>query len=135
MVDVSVTKRVSLAFDEAVDRMTAELAREGFGVLTKIDVKATLKERLDVDFRNYAILGACNPALARRALEADLGVGALLPCNVVIYEEDDGSVISVFDPEVGMGVAGVPRLEPIAAEAKSRLLRALSRVGAAPLSR
>ena len=131
MVDVSVTKRVSLAFDEAVDRMTAELAREGFGVLTKIDVKATLKEKLDVDFRNYAILGACNPALARRALEADLGVGALLPCNVVIYEEDDGSVISVFDPEVGMGVAGVPRLEPIAAEAKSCLLRALSRVGAA----
>lgn len=131
MVDVSVTKHLSLAFDEAVDRMTAELAREGFGVLTKIDVKATLKEKLDVDFRNYAILGACNPALARRALEADLGIGALLPCNVVIYEEDDGSVVSVFDPEVGMGVAGVPRLEPIAAEAKARLLRALSRVGAA----
>jgi len=131
VVEVSVTKRVCLAFDEAVDRMTAELAREGFGVLTKIDVKATLKEKLDVDFRNYAILGACNPALARRALEADLGIGALLPCNVVIYEEGDGSVVSVFDPEVGMGVAGVPSLEPIAAEAKARLLRALSRVGVA----
>jgi uncharacterized protein (DUF302 family) len=87
-----------------------------------------LREKLGVEFRDYVIIGACNPPLAHRALQADLSVGMLLPCNVVVYEEDGASVVSIFDPEVGMAVAGSPALQPIAAEAKARLVRALARV-------
>jgi uncharacterized protein (DUF302 family) len=125
---IAVTRRVPMTYREAVDRIKAELAGEGFGILTEIDVKATLKEKLNVDFRDYVIIGACNPSLAHRALEADLGIGALLPCNVVVYADGDESVVSVFDPEVGMALAESPALAPIAREAKARLLRALDRV-------
>lgn len=128
MAEIAVTRRVSLPYNQAVEKMKAELRGEGFGVLTEVDVKATLKEKLGTDFRDYVILGACNPSLAHRALEADLSIGALLPCNVIVYAEGDGSVVSVFDPEVGMGILDSPALEPIAAEAKARLLRALDRL-------
>ncbi len=128
MAEIAVTRHVPIPYDQAVDRMKEALREEGFGVLTEIDVKATLKEKLAVDFRDYMILGACNPALAHQALQSDLGIGALLPCNVVVYDEDGGSIVSVFDPEVGMGIAGSPALTPIAAEAKTRLLRALDRL-------
>lgn len=128
MTEMAVTRHVSMPYDQTVDRMKAALREEGFGVLTEIDVRATLREKLAVDFRNYVILGACNPALAHRALQADLSIGALLPCNVVVYDDGDGSVVSIFDPEVGMGIAGSPALEPIAIEAKARLLRAMDRL-------
>ncbi|MCC7387349.1 MAG: DUF302 domain-containing protein [Phycisphaerales bacterium] len=128
MTEIAVTRQVSMPYDQTVDRMKAALREEGFGVLTEIDVRATLREKLAVDFRNYVILGACNPALAHRALQADLSIGALLPCNVVVYDDGDGSVVSIFDPEVGMGIAGSPALEPIAIEAKARLLRAMDRL-------
>lgn len=128
MTEIAVTRQVSMPYDQTVDRMKAALREEGFGVLTEIDVRTTLREKLAVDFRNYVILGACNPALAHRALQADLSIGALLPCNVVVYDDGDGSVVSIFDPEVGMGIAGSPALEPIAIEAKARLLRAMDRL-------
>lgn len=128
MPEIAMTKRVSAPYAETVTRVKAALAEEGFGVLTEIDVRDTLRQKLDVDFRDYVIIGACNPPLAHRALESDLGVGALLPCNVVVYADGDESVVSMFDPEVGMAVAGSPALVPIAQEAKARLSRALDRV-------
>lgn len=128
MPEIAMTRRVATPYGETVERVKAALKEEGFGVLTEVDVKATMREKLDVDFRDYVIIGACNPPLAHRALEADLSVGTLLPCNVVVYADDGGSVVSVFDPEVGMAVAGVHALEPIAQEAKARLRRALDRV-------
>lgn len=115
---------VGLPYDQAVQRATEALKAEGFGVLTEIDVKATMRKKLDADFRRYVILGACNPPLALRALNADLDVGLLLPCNVVVYEVDDStSVINVVDPVSMLGVLPTPGLEPIAEEAKARLER------------
>lgn len=128
MSEITMTKRVPAPYAETVTRVKAALAEEGFGVLTEIDVKDTLRQKLDVEFRDYVIIGACNPPLAHRALGADLSVGALLPCNVVVYADDGGSVVSMFDPEVGMALAGVPALGSIAQEAKARLQRALDRV-------
>jgi uncharacterized protein (DUF302 family) len=88
-----------IPFDEAINRTTAALKTEGFGVITEIDVKATLKKKIDVDFRNYKILGACNPAMAHGALSADLMLGLLLPCNVIVFEEDGGDItVSIADP-------------------------------------
>ena len=98
--------RLNIPYEEAARRVTAALKDEGFGILTEIDVQATLKQKLDADFRRYVILGACNPSLAHRALLADLDVGLLLPCNVIVYEEDGGSVISVIDPLAMLGVLG-----------------------------
>ncbi len=120
------TTRLGVGYEEALPRVKAALKAEGFGVLTEIDVAATLKEKIGIDFRRYAILGACNPALAHRALQGDLGVGLLLPCNVVVYEEGTGCVVSFFDPVVGMALANSPALTPIAGEARERLQRALA---------
>jgi uncharacterized protein (DUF302 family) len=103
--------------------VAAALKEEGFGILTEIDVKATLKKKLDADFRKYVILGACNPPLAHRALSAELEIGLLLPCNVIVYEEDDGSVVSIVDPISMLGVVESPELEPVASEARARLER------------
>jgi uncharacterized protein (DUF302 family) len=121
-----IEKRLDVPYDQAVERVTAALAAEGFGILTEIDVKATLKKKLDLDFRRYVILGACNPPLAHRALTAELDVGLLLPCNVIVYEDDGGgSVVSAADPGAMMEVSGNPALEPVAEEARARLERAL----------
>ncbi|MFN8470858.1 MAG: DUF302 domain-containing protein [Anaerolineae bacterium] len=117
---------MSVPYGEAIERAKAALKEQGFGVLTEIDVKATMKQKLDVDFRPYVILGACNPPLAHRALTTELDIGLLLPCNVVVYEVDGGSVVEVMDPEAAMGVVGNPALEPIAREAKARLEKALA---------
>ena len=115
-------------FDVAVHRITESLKTEGFGVLTTIDVAATLKKKLDQDFRRYVILGACNPQLAHRALTADLGVGLLLPCNVTVFEGDRGeSVIQVVKPQAMMGIVQNVQLKPVAREADERLVRALER--------
>ncbi len=121
----SISTRLSLPYDEALQRVKAALKEEGFGVLTEIDVKETLREKLQVDFRRYDIIGACNPQLAHRALQAELDVGLLLPCNVIVYEDDGGSVVAAFDPEAAMGLADNPGLSEIAREAKDRLRRAL----------
>ena len=121
----SISTRLSLTYDEALLRVKAALKEEGFGVLTEIDVKETLREKLQVDFRRYDIIGACNPQLAHRALQTELDVGLLLPCNVIVYEDDDGSVVAAFDPEAAMGLADNPGLSEIAREAKDRLRRAL----------
>ncbi len=121
---------VDLPYAEAVERTKAALKDQGFGVLTEIDVKATMKQKLDVDFRPYVILGACNPPLAHRALSAELDLGLLLPCNVVVYEDEAGSVVEVMDPVAAMGVVGNPALEPIANEAKARLEKALAALSA-----
>lgn len=124
----SISTRLSLTYDEALQRVKVALKEEGFGVLTEIDVKETLREKLQTDFRRYDIIGACNPQLAHRALQAELDVGLLLPCNVVVYEDDGGSVVAAFDPEVAMGLADNPDLSEIAREAKERLQRALERL-------
>lgn len=117
--------RLDLPYAQAVERVTEALKEEGFGVLTEIDVKATLKKKLDADFRRYVILGACNPPLAHRALSAELDIGLLLPCNVIVYEDGEGSVVSAADPGAMMEISGNPELQPIAQEARERLERAI----------
>jgi len=113
--------RLNVPYDEAVRQVTAALKEEGFGVLTEIDVQATLRQKLDVDFRRFVILGACNPPLAYRALQADLDVGLLLPCNVVVYEDGTDSVVSIIDPVAMLGVIENPALRPVADEAREKL--------------
>ncbi len=115
--------KLNIPYEQAVERVTAALKEEGFGVLTEIDVKATMKKKLDVDFRKYVILGACNPPLAHRALTTELEIGLLLPCNVIVYQEDGGSVVSIVDPISMLGVVQNPALEPVADEARARLQR------------
>jgi uncharacterized protein (DUF302 family) len=120
---------VHLAYAEAVAKTKAALKEQGFGVLCEIDVKQTMKEKRGIDFRPYVILGACNPPLAEKALEVELDLGLLLPCNVVVYEIEGGSVVAAMDPEPVLGIVGNPALEPIAREVKQRLQRALDAVG------
>jgi uncharacterized protein (DUF302 family) len=112
-----------LTFEDAERKVRELLKQEGFGVLTEIDVKSTLKEKLNVDFRRYKILGACNPPLAHRALTIEPGIGLLLPCNVVIEEYDGGSRVLILDPVPTLGIVGNPELEPVAADAGARLRR------------
>lgn len=123
---------IHLPFDEAVALTKEKLKEEGFGVLSEIDVKQTLKEKRGIDFRPYVILGACNPPLAERAFSAEIDIGLLLPCNVVVYATDGGSVVEALDPDVALGLVGDrPDLAPIAAEAKAHLRRAIEKIGAA----
>jgi uncharacterized protein (DUF302 family) len=114
-------------YEQAVEDAREALKTEGFGVLTTIDVKNTLKEKLDRDFRKYVILGACNPPLADRALHAELEIGLLLPCNVVVYEDEPGrSVVAAMAPVAAMSVVeGTAELQSVAREAEERLRRAL----------
>ena len=121
-------KIVDLSFEDAIERVTEELKKEGFGILTEIDVAATLETKIGVERKPYKILGACNPSLAHRALQSDLGVGLLLPCNVLVYAVDGGSVVSIFDPEVGVTAMGVSGFEPIAQEAKALLSEVLAQL-------
>jgi uncharacterized protein (DUF302 family) len=113
----------SRSFDDARDQVIAGLRAEGFGVLTEIDVAVTLRTKLGVDRPPYTILGACNPPLAHRALEADPSVGALLPCNVVIRRDADDTVVEVMDPAAALGLVDEPAIAEVAAEARARLLR------------
>jgi uncharacterized protein (DUF302 family) len=118
-------------YEEAIERVTAALKEEGFGVLTEIDVQATLKKKLDADFRRYIILGACNPHLAHRALTAELELGLLLPCNVIVYETEAGqSMVSIVDPLAMLGVVENPALGAVASEANTRLQRVAAALAA-----
>lgn len=120
--------RVTLpvSYEDALARVTGALKAEGFGVLTTVDVRQTLKQKLDRDFRKYAILGACNPPLADRALHVELEIGLLLPCNVIVYEADGGgTVVAALAPVAAMGIVENLELQAVASEADQRLRRAL----------
>jgi uncharacterized protein (DUF302 family) len=121
---------VPLGYETAVERAREELGKEGFGVLTEIDVKATLKNKLDVEFRPYVILGACNPPIAHQALSRERNIGMLLPCNVIVYASDDPgkSVVAALDPVKQLGIAGRSDMEPMALEVRERMRRVLERV-------
>jgi uncharacterized protein (DUF302 family) len=123
---------VDLPYDQAVERTREELGKEGFGVLTEIDVKAILKQKLDVDFRPYVILGACNPPLAHQALSTERDIGLLLPCNVIVYAADQPgrSVVSVLDPVKQLGIAAIDALEPVARDVRARMERVLEGLAA-----
>ena len=126
MADFGIRKTLDLDFDEALARVPDALKAEGFGVLTEIDVQATLKKKLDADFRRYRILGACNPSFAYRALQHSLDVGMLLPCNVIVYETDDRkTVVSAVDPMQTMAAQGDEAIRPIADEVRKRLQRVI----------
>jgi uncharacterized protein (DUF302 family) len=121
---------VALPYEAAVERTREALAGEGFGVLSEIDVAATLKNKLDVDFRPYVILGACNPPLAHQALTAERDIGLLLPCNVVVYAADEAgrSVVAAMDPVAALSLTGNESVRPLAQEVKERLTRVLAQV-------
>jgi len=123
-------RTLALSVEDAEIRLREELKKEGFGILTEIDVKATLKEKLDVDFRPYKILGACNPPLAHQALSLETDIGLLLPCNVILYEgEEDGtSVIGAADPRVLLGVSGRNDIDHLANEVRTRMQRVLAAI-------
>jgi uncharacterized protein (DUF302 family) len=123
MVDFKIQKKTGLTYAEALAKLPGALQAEGFGILTRIDVKETLKLKLGVDFRRYEILGACNPTLANRALSSELDVGVMMPCNVVVYEGDDGkAVVSAVDPMATIA-ATHPGLNVIAGEVRQKLAR------------
>ncbi|NOZ00896.1 MAG: DUF302 domain-containing protein [Deltaproteobacteria bacterium] len=116
-------------FDAAVERTVAALKTEGFGVLTEIDVKATLKKKLDVDFKKYAILGACNPSLAHKALTEEPFIGLVLPCNVIVFETEPGSsVVSAVDPRKMFQPVDNPSLEPVVEQVRGKLTRVLESI-------
>ncbi len=120
------SKALNVSFEEAVTRVTEELKKQGFGILTQVDVKETLKKKLNVDFRNYKILGACNPPFAYRALQAEDKIGTMLPCNVIVQETGAGGVeVSAVDPVASMKAVENPALAEIAAEIQNRLKKVI----------
>jgi uncharacterized protein (DUF302 family) len=122
----AITCTLDAPFEEAVQRVTDALAAEGFGVLTTIDVQATMKQKLDLDVPAYMILGACNPNLASAGLAAEPDLGVLLPCNVVVRTDGDRTVVAAMEPLAAMRLAGNPDLEPLAVEARERIERAIA---------
>ncbi len=125
--DPGIRAKVDLPYEQAIQKITDALKAEGFGVLTEIDVKAVMKQKLDADFRRYMILGACNPTFAHRSLSANLDVGLMLPCNVTVYEVGRGSVGTAVDPVAMLGaLGGDAALHEIAVEVRSRLQRAVA---------
>ena len=123
-------RTLAIPFDVALTRTREALAAEGFGVLSEIDISATLRKKLDVDFRPYTILGACNPPLAYRALTIESDIGVFLPCNVVVYQGDtpQQSIVAAVDPEVSLGGVGNTDLAPVAGEVKQKLQRVLAAI-------
>ena len=119
----SISKKLTISYDEAVKKVREKLKDQGFGVLTEINVKKILKEKLNADFRRYIILGACNPPSAHEALSAETEIGLMLPCNVIVYEPDDGgSVVSAIDPVSAMGAVKNDRLKPLATAVREKLV-------------
>ena len=126
MASFGIQKTLDIGFDDALARIPEALKAEGFGVLTEIDVQATLKKKIDVDFRRYRILGACNPPFAHQALQHSLDVGMLMPCNVIVYETDDGkTVVSAVDPMQTMAAQGDPEMAPLAESVQQKLQRVI----------
>jgi len=122
---------VSGSFDDAIKKVTEELSKEGFGVLTEIDVKATLKKKLDIDKRPYTILGACNPVLANQAIDAEPDIGLLLPCNVLVREEEDGSInVGFMDPNAVLSLVNKPEVEGLASQVREKLQRVKDAISA-----
>ncbi len=122
MASFGIQKTLDMGFDDALKRIPEALKTEGFGVLTEIDVQQTLKKKLDVDFRRYRILGACNPPFAHKALQHSLDVGMLMPCNVIVYETDEGrTVVSAVDPMQTMAAQGDPEMRPLADAVQQKL--------------
>lgn len=122
-------KQLDATFDDALARLPEALKSEGFGVLTEIDFQKTLKQKLDVDFRRYKVLGACNPPFAHQALQADLEIGLLMPCNVAVYEDDNGkAVVVAVDPVKTMAAGGDAKMQALAAEVRVKLVNALERL-------
>lgn len=127
------SKTLDMPFDEAISATTESLKRHGFGVLTEIDVKETLKKKLDVDFRPYRILGACNPKMAYRALQAEDKIGTMLPCNVIVQQREDGRIeVSAVDPVASMQAIQNPALADIAGEVRDMLRNAVDSLGGQP---
>ncbi len=123
MTELGFQSTLNLPYESALEKVTDALKAEGFGILTSIDVKETMKKKLDVDFRKYTILGACNPPLAHKALTARPDVGLLLPCNVIVYEDGDTTVVNIIDPLSMTNFIQDPALEAVADEARQRLKR------------
>ncbi len=121
--DYGFSKNINMPYEKAVDKVTEELKKEGFGVLTSIDVKDTLKKKIDVDFKKYVILGACNPPLAHKALESEEQLGLLLPCNVIVYENNGGSTVSFFDPMIMTQLIDNEKLKAVAEEVQAKMKR------------
>lgn len=123
------SKKLDIGFDEAIEKTTAALKEEGFGVLTEIDIKSTLKKKLDVDFRNYQILGACNPPNAYKALQAEGHIGLMLPCNVIVQEHEDGQVeVSAVDPVASMQAIENEELGEVANNVQSMLKKVIDQL-------
>lgn len=122
------SKTIDMSYEQAIEKVTAELKKEGFGVLTSIDVKETLKQKINVDFKKYTILGACNPPIAHRALQEEEDLGLLLPCNVIVYEKDEKIKVSIFDPMVMTWIIENDNMKPIATEVQERLQRVLAAI-------
>lgn len=123
MPDLGFQSKLNLSYEKTLEKVTEALKAEGFGVLTSIDVKDTMKKKLDVDFRKYTILGVCNPPLAHQSLTARPDVGLLLPCNVIVYEEAGGTVVNIIDPLSMTSFIQDPALDSVADEAAARLKR------------
>lgn len=119
------SKKVNASFDETVEKVKEELQKEGFGILTEIDVKATLKKKLDVDFQDYVILGACNPPNAYKSLQAEIEIGLMLPCNVIVYQKNDNVFVSAVMPTIAMGMIDNESLKNIAVNIENKLKKAI----------
>jgi uncharacterized protein (DUF302 family) len=122
------SKTVDLPYEEVIEKVATELKKEGFGVLTSIDVKETLKQKINVDFKKYIILGACNPPIAHKALQEEEELGLLLPCNVVVYEKENKTCVSIFDPMVMTKIIENDKMKPIATEIQEKLQRVLKAI-------
>jgi len=120
------TKQIKLSFDKAIEKVKEELSKEGFGILTEINVKETLKKKLDVDFDNYVILGACNPSFAYKALQAEQEIGLLLPCNVIVYEKDGEVFVSGIMPTVAMGMVENEKLSFLSGEVEEKIKKVVN---------
>lgn len=123
-----ITKTIELSYEEAIEKVTEELKKEGFGVLTTIDVKETLKKKLDVDFRKYIILGACNPPFAYEALKAEEQIGLLLPCNFIIYEKEGKTVVSAFNPSTITAISNNTKLNEISAKLNEKIYKVIDNI-------
>ena len=125
--DYGFRKQVDYSYEEAIEKVTEALKAQGFGVLTTVDMQATFKNKLNIDTRQYILLGACNPVLANKAMNLELEIGLLLPCNVIVYVNDDGNtIVSIIDPQVMLGVVDNPELDDVANKAKEGLQNALA---------